>query len=168
MKKIIIKVKIFWPKNYLFNSFWAPKVMNRFIVRGNKEYIEREFFIFFKNLKKVTINPIFLLLGLLKKVRPVFGLKKILNKASKLTTEEEKEKVKPKYIRIPTILRRIRGVKIGLKWFKESCLLFWKRLALNKRLYKETVSLFVYKNSKILYRKKTLYTEGLKNRLLVK
>jgi hypothetical protein len=65
-------------------------------------------------------------------------------------------------------LRRLRGLKIGLKWFKESCLLFWKKLALNKRLYNETVSLFVHKNSRILYRKKTLYAEGLQNRLLVK
>lgn len=124
MKKIRIKVKIFWPKNYLFNSFWAPKVINRFVVRGNKAYIEKEFFVFFKDLKKITINPIFLLLGLIKKVRPVFGLKKILNKASKLVTEEDEEKPKPKYVRIPIILRRIRGLKIGLKWFKESCLLF--------------------------------------------
>jgi hypothetical protein len=36
MKKVILKVKIFWPKNYLFNSFWAPKVINRFISKGNK------------------------------------------------------------------------------------------------------------------------------------
>jgi hypothetical protein len=128
MKEISIKVKIFWPKNYLFNSFWAPKVINRFVVRGNKACIEKEFFIFFKELKNITISPVFLLLGLIKKVRPVFGLKKILNKASKLTSddeeEEEKAKPKPKYVRIPIILRRLRGLKMGLKWFKESCLLF--------------------------------------------
>jgi hypothetical protein len=108
----------------LFNSFWVPKIINRFIVKGNKEYIEKEFFTFFKDLKKITVNPIFLLLGLIKKVRPVFGLKKILNKASKLKSDEDEEKDRPKYIRIPTIMRRIRGLKIGLKWFKESCLLF--------------------------------------------
>jgi hypothetical protein len=168
MKKIKVKVRIFWPKNYLFNSFWAPKVINRFVVRGNKARIEKEFFVFFKSLKKITINPVFLLLGLIKKVRPVFGLKKILNKASKLITDEEEEKVKPKYVRIPTILRRIRGLKMGLKWYKESCLLFWKRVSLSKRLYKETLSMLVYKNSRILVRKKAFYIEGLKNRLLVK
>jgi hypothetical protein len=101
-------------------------------------------------------------------VRPVFGLKKILNKVSKLKTDEENEKPLPKYIRIPMILRKIRGLKIGLKWFKESCLLFWQRAELNKQLYNEIISLFIYKNSKILIRKKTLYAEGLKNRLSVK
>jgi hypothetical protein len=168
MKKVNVKVKIFWPKNYLFNSFWAPKIINRFLVKGNKEYIEKEFFILFKALKKITINPIFLLLGLIKRVRPVFGLKKILNKVSKLKTDEENEKPLPKYIRIPMILRKIRGLKIGLKWFKESCLLFWQRAELNKQLYNEIISLFIYRNSKILIRKKTLYAEGLKNRLSVK
>jgi hypothetical protein len=168
MKKINLKVKIFWPKNYLFNSFWAPKVIHRFIAKGNKAYIEKEFFIFFKNLKKITINPIFLVLGLIKKVRPCFGLKKILNKASKLKSNEGDEKPLPKYIRIPTIMRRIRGLKIGVKWFKESCLLFWRRVSLHERLYNEITALFVHKNSKILTRKKTLYAEGLKNRLSVK
>jgi hypothetical protein len=67
MKKLNVKVKIFWPRNYLFNSFWAPKIINRFVGKGNKEYIEKEFFIFFKELKKITINPIFLLLGLIKR-----------------------------------------------------------------------------------------------------
>jgi hypothetical protein len=124
MKKVNMKVKILWPKNYLFNSFWAPKIIHKFITKGNKEYIEKEFFIFFKGLKKITINPIFLILGLIKRVRPVFGLKKILNKVSKLKTDEEDAKPIPKYIRIPMILRKIRGLKIGLQWFKESCLLF--------------------------------------------
>jgi hypothetical protein len=125
MKNLKLKVKIFWPKNYLFNSFWAPKVINRFLTKGNKEYIEKEFFIFFKSLKKLTLSPVFLLLGLIKKVRPVFGLKKILNKASKLKSDDDDdEKPRPKYIRIPMIMRKIRGLKIGLKWFKEGCLLF--------------------------------------------
>jgi hypothetical protein len=115
MKKVRLKVKIFWPKNYLFNSFWVPKIINRFIVKGNKASIEKEFFTFFKDLKKITVNPIFLLLGLIKRVRPVFGLKKILNKASKLKSDAEEEKDRPKYIRIPTIMRRLRGLKIGLK-----------------------------------------------------
>jgi hypothetical protein len=114
MKKISIKVKIFWPKNYLFNSFWAPKVINRFVIKGNKEFIEKEFFIFFKTLKKLTISPMFLLLGLLEKVRPIFGLKKILNKASKLKSEDDEDK-SPKYIRVPIIMRRVRGLKIGIK-----------------------------------------------------
>ena len=114
MEKINLKVKIIWPKNYLFNSFWAPKVINRFITKGNKECVEKEFFIFFKDLKKLTINPIFLLLGLIKKVRPIFGLKKILNKASKLKSEDDEEKP-PKYIRIPTIMRRVRGLRIGIR-----------------------------------------------------
>jgi hypothetical protein len=59
----------------------------------------------------------------MKRVRPIFGLKKIINKASKLKTEGD-EKPIPKYIRVPMLMRRIRGLKIGLKWFKESCLLF--------------------------------------------
>jgi hypothetical protein len=168
MQKINQKVKIIWPKNYLFNSFWAPKVINRFIIKGNKEYVEKEFSIFFSSLKKITINPVFLLLGLIKKVRPIFGLKKILNKVSKLKSDDDNEKPIPKYIRIPMIMRKLRGLKIGIKWFKDSCLLFWSRVRLHTRLYNETVSLFVYKNSKILNRKKTLYEEGLKNRLSVK
>jgi hypothetical protein len=167
MKKVNLKVKIFWPKNYLFNSFWAPKVINRFISKGNKEYIEKEFFLFFKELKKITVNPIFLVLGLIAKVRPVFGLKRILNKASKLKTEDGEDNP-PRYIRIPTILRKNRGLKIGVMWFKQSCFLFYRRLALNKRLYKEIASMFVYKTSKILIRKKAEYAEGLQNRLSVK
>ena len=123
MKKVSIKVKIFWPKNYLFNSFWVPKIINRFVVKGNKAFVEKEFFIFLKTLKKLTINPIFLLLGLIKRVRPIFGLKKILNKTSKLKSEDDDEKP-PKYIRIPTIMRRVRWFKIGIRWFKDSCLLF--------------------------------------------
>lgn len=168
MTKINIKVKIIWPKNYLFNSFWGPKVINQFITKGNKEPIEKEFFIFFKTLKKITINPIFLILGLIKRVRPVFGLKKILNKVSKMQTEAEEKIVKPKYIRIPMVMRKLRGMKIGIKWFKQSCLLFWSKIPLNQRLYNETVSLFIHKSSKILLRKKTFYAEGLKNRLSVK
>jgi hypothetical protein len=83
--------------------------------------------------------------------------------------EGEKKKSKPpKYIRIPMIMRRVRGLKIGLKWFKQSCLRFWDKLPLHNRLYSEVVSLFIYKNSKILSRKKTLYLEGLNNRLSVK
>jgi len=167
MKKINLKVKIIWPKNYLFNSFWAPKVINRFITKGNKEYIEKEFFIFFKQLKKLTINPIFLILGLIKKATPVFGLKKILNKVSKLQSEDDKI-IPPKYLRIPIILRQMRALKIAVRWFKDSCLLFWRRVPLHKRLYNEILSLFVYKNSKVLQRKKALYAEGLKNRLSVK
>jgi hypothetical protein len=168
-----LKVKIFWPPNYLFISFWAPKIINRFITKGNKARIEKEFFFFFKSLKKITTNPVFLLLGLLQRVRPVFGLKKILNKISKLAEvdedEDEADKVPiPKYLRVPIIMRRVRGLKVGVKWFKQSCLLFWRRVALNKKLYSETVSMFVYKNSKILTRKKSLYAEGLKNRLSVK
>jgi hypothetical protein len=137
------------------------------VTKGNKAHIEKEFFLFFKALKKITINPIFLILGLIKRVRPVFGLKKIINKASKLRREDD-EKAIPKYLRIPMIMRRVRGLKIGLKWFKESCLLFGDRIALHKKLYNETVSMFVYSNSKILIRKKSLYLEGLKNRLSVK
>jgi hypothetical protein len=142
--------------------------MNRFIVKGNKAFVEKEFYSYYKALKKITRNPVFLLLGIIKRVRPVFGLKRILNKASKLTTEEEDEKPRPKYIRIPMIMRSIRGLKIGLKWFKEGCLLPWARHPLHKRLYSETISVFLYKNSKILARKKALYAEGLKNRLSVK
>jgi hypothetical protein len=93
-------------------------------VGGNKAYIEKEFFVFFSKLKRVTLNPVFLLLGLIKKVRPVFGLKKILNKVSKLKSADDEEKPVPKYIRIPIIMRKIRGLKIGIKWFKVSCLLF--------------------------------------------
>ena len=70
----------------------------------------------------------FLILGLIKRARPVFGLKKILNKVSKLKPEpeegEDEGKLPPKYLRIPIIVRRLRGQKIAIKWFKESCLLF--------------------------------------------
>ena len=115
-----LKVKIFWPPNYLFTSFWAPKIINRFIVKGNKAHIEKEFFLFFKNLKKITTKPIFLLLGLMKRVRPVFGLKKILNKLSKLAegaevADEDKDTPIPKYLRIPIIMRKVRGLKTGIK-----------------------------------------------------
>jgi hypothetical protein len=93
-------------------------------VGGNKEHVEQEFFIFFGKLKRLTLNPVFLLLGLIKQVRPVFGLKKILNKVSKLKSLDDDDKPIPKYIRIPIIMRKIRGLKIGIKWFKVSCLLF--------------------------------------------
>jgi hypothetical protein len=66
------------------------------------------------------------------------------------------------------IMRRVRGLKIGLKWFKESCLLFGGRVSLNKKLYSEIVSFSVYSSSKLLSRKKSLYAEGLKNRLSIK
>jgi hypothetical protein len=125
MKKIKLKVKIIWPKNYLFDSFWAPKVINKFIVNGNKARVEKEFFVFFKTLKTITVNPLFLLLGLIKRARPVFGLKKILNKVvGSLKSEDDDEEERPKYIRIPISIRKLRGLKVGIKWFKESCLLF--------------------------------------------
>jgi len=103
-------------------------------------------------------------------VRPVFGLKKILNKVSKLKSDKDDTEGKktPTHIRIPMIMRRIRGQKLGIKWFKDSCLLFGGLGALHKKLYNEIISLFVYKSSKILNRKKEEYTEGLANRLSVK
>jgi hypothetical protein len=84
-------------------------------VGGNKECVEQEFFVFFGKLKRLTLNPVFLLLGLIKQVRPVFGLKKILNKVSKLKSLDDDDKPIPKYIRIPIIMRKIRGLKIGIK-----------------------------------------------------
>jgi hypothetical protein len=106
----------------------------------------------------------------MKRVRPVFGLKKILNKISKLAedVDEDKDVFIPKYLRVPIIMRKVRGLKVGIKWFKQSCLVFWRRASLSKRLYNETVAMFIYKNSKILARKKALYAEGLQNRLSVK
>jgi hypothetical protein len=129
MAKTNAKVKIIWPKNYLFNSFWAPKVINRFITKGNKESIEKEFFVLFKSLKKITTNPTFLLLGLIKSIRPAFGLKIILNKITKLQEtggEPDAKNATPllKYIRIPIFMRTLRGLKLGICWFKESCLFY--------------------------------------------
>jgi hypothetical protein len=95
----------------------VPKIINRFIIKGNKAHVEKEFFIFFKLLKKITTNPIFLLLGLMQQVRPVFGLKKILNKISKLAedVDEDKDIPIPKYLRVPIIMRKVRGLKVGIK-----------------------------------------------------
>ena len=107
------KVKVIWPKNYLFNSFWAPKVLNSFVKKGNKASVENEFFTLFKDLKKITTSPTFLLLGLVKRARPAFGLKIILNKVSKLKTEDTEEDI-PKYIRIPIPIRKLRGLKLGI------------------------------------------------------
>jgi hypothetical protein len=89
--------------------------MNRFIIKGNKAHIEKEFFILFKELKKITRNPIFLVLGLIKKARPVFGLKIILNKVSKLKVDNDKGVPIPKYLRIPMPIRKLRGFKIAIK-----------------------------------------------------
>lgn len=109
MVKYHDKVKIFWFKSYFFNSFWIQKILNRFMINGKKATIEKEFFLCFKELKKISNTPLFLIFGVLQKSLPLVGLKKVKGKG-RISKRKGRRK-----IRVPFPATRVRRQKIGLK-----------------------------------------------------
>lgn len=113
-----MKVNVYWLKNYIFNSTLLPKVIHRFVSGGNKETIEKAFYLYFKILRKVTVKPVFLILNIIQNSYPGIGLRSTRSRG--VGVPGGKKGLVRIYIPFP--IKQVRGLKIGLKWFKFSVL----------------------------------------------
>ena len=136
-----LKVRIYWLKNYVFNSSLLPKVMHKFISGGNKESIEKEFYLYFKELKKITLKPVFLILNIIQITYPIIGLRSTKQKG--IGTPGRKKGLVRVYIPFP--IQKLRGLKMGLSWFKFSVLKQMdpdNSISFKERLLEETFAFY--------------------------
>lgn len=154
-----LKINILWQQNYLFDSFWVSKLLNKFISQGKKEYIELQFFLGLKLLKNLSLNPIFLIIRILQKSKSSVGLRLIRKKTRKKRVRE--------YVQVPFPLTRARQLKISFGLFETQLLNNISLISLSQKLYLEVFNFYVLKNLSLLSHKKKVYRTAFKNRVLI-
>jgi ribosomal protein S7 len=97
-------------RDFLYNSYWMEKFINKFMRAGKKEIVEKTIFCAFQKIKRKTnLNTFYFFLNVLVKFRPIFGF------ISKRLGKQFKKVPVPLYPRRQTI--------VSLKWLTTSILL---------------------------------------------
>jgi ribosomal protein S7 len=66
--------KFMYKPDFLYQSYWMTKFLNKFMKSGKKYIVEKTTFNAFKNIKKKTRqNNLYLFLAILIKFRPLLG-----------------------------------------------------------------------------------------------
>jgi ribosomal protein S7 len=125
--------KIFFKTDFLYDSYWMGKFINKFMKAGKKQLVEKTVLLAFRKVKMKTGSNIFyLFLNLLIKFRPFFGF------ISKRLAQQFKRVPVPLYPRRQTI--------ISLKWLTTSILVN-RSYSFETRLISELLDLHAQKKT---------------------
>lgn len=149
-KIVTKKMKKKWKKDSIYLTFWFNKFINILMKSGKKSTIQKNINIAFILLKeKLAILPIFIYFEILDLVSP--------------NIELIPKRLGRNWFRIPVPITGKRSKILGNSWLYKS-IKFSNIKLLYLKIYKEFISIYIYKQSDSLKKKEQVYKLSIFNR----